>query len=195
VVFRVVAERRRRLAQGAGCPAQPLNHPEATVGIQRLSGHTKMVVDGTSHFAPSAALGAPAPCRRVPVGVQALACSNPATIQFPTGVRGNASPESRARPQISWTAVAERSGDTAFARTLRHQVPPTSARTKAPWRFCQTYLFKFARTERKPKGKNHNVRNFDGTIQPRMELTLRCAPVNSILWWLGHTRIITFWAT
>ena len=25
----------------------------------------------------------------------------------------------------------------------------------------------------------------DGLVQPRMELTLRCAPINSILWGLG----------
>src|SRR5487761_2413274 len=37
-------------------------------------------------------------------------------------------------PGASWTAVAERSGDTAFARTQRTEHSPRPARTKAAWR-------------------------------------------------------------
>ena len=40
-------------------------------------------------------------------------------------------------------------------------------------------------TAGKAKGRQDNFTNFDGLVQPRMELTLRCAPVNSILWGLG----------
>ena len=41
----------------------------------------------------------------------------------------------------------------------------------------------------KAKGRRDDFRTFDGLVQPRMELTLRCAPVNSILWILGHVII------
>ena len=41
-------------------------------------------------------------------------------------------------------------------------------------------------TAGKVKGRQDDFTNFDGLVQPRMELTLRCAPVNSILWGLGH---------
>jgi hypothetical protein len=37
----------------------------------------------------------------------------------------------------------------------------------------------------KAKGRSDRFRNFDGLVQQRMDLTLRFAPVNSILWWLG----------
>ena len=39
--------------------------------------------------------------------------------------------------------------------------------------------------EAKAKGKSDNFSNFDGLVQQRIGLTLRCAPVDSILWWLG----------
>jgi hypothetical protein len=38
---------------------------------------------------------------------------------------------------------------------------------------------------KKQKAGDH-FSHFDGRVQPRMDLTLRCAPVNAILWWLGH---------
>ena len=38
--------------------------------------------------------------------------------------------------EASWTAVAERSGDTAFAGTERNQVPTVSVRAKAAWCFA-----------------------------------------------------------
>jgi len=39
--------------------------------------------------------------------------------------------------------------------------------------------------ERKAKGRRDDFGNFDGLVQQRIEMTLRCAPVISILWWLG----------
>ena len=41
----------------------------------------------------------------------------------------------------------------------------------------------------KTKGKEDNFRKTSGLVQPRIEMTLRCAPVISILWGLGMRSI------
>jgi hypothetical protein len=40
-------------------------------------------------------------------------------------------------------------------------------------------------TTAKAKGRSDGFSNFDGLVQHRIEMTLRCAPVISILWSLG----------
>ena len=40
-------------------------------------------------------------------------------------------------------------------------------------------------TEEKAKGSRDDFSNFDGLVHQRIGMTLRCAPVISILWWLG----------
>jgi len=46
--------------------------------------------------------------------------------------------------------------------------------------------------ERKAKGRRDDFGNFDGLVQQRIEMTLRCAPVISILWWLGFIVWLAF---
>jgi hypothetical protein len=58
------------------------------------------------------------------------------------------------------SAVAERSGDTAFARTKRHRTNENLARTKAAWRSrlcCATARQAASRRTPKPRGIFHHA--------------------------------------
>ena len=50
-------------------------------------------------------------------------------------------------------------------------------------------------TTAKAKGRRGDFSNFDGLVQQRIESALRCAPANSILWWLGGKLLLTILAS